>query len=224
MSLAAKKMLLGSLACALLIVACSDDDGAKTDGAVTQQDGAAPGVCEAKIGASEACGGELVGDWVFEQVCIDPSVVIGAIQVVCPTASGANFDIKTLSGATLSFTATDYDIDARTDVSFDLDVPVECATTLGGCAMIQTMVQSGFTANGLAGSVACAESSGGCACALAFTYDVQGTGSYSAASGVVTLSDGAEYYYCVADGKLTWSGVAGKVKDEAAGYVLAPAP
>lgn len=229
------------LSCVLALgVACSDDDeatpdsvvqadgGPEADGAVeadgmSQPDTGAQGECNASMGPSDACGGDLVGNWSYVEACADPDVVMGAIKVVCPTASGSNFDISTSQTAKLNFTATDYDLEVKTDVAFDLNVPVICATTLGGCATVQGLVESGFTTSGLEGTVSCTDNGGACDCAMAFAYDIQDAGTYTTADGIATLDNGFEYYYCVADGKLKYSPVPDMADDAAAGYVLSPA-
>lgn len=194
----------------ILLASCAEsapaggDAGAGLDGATgadaaldAGQDpdaGPAPLACAASFGEATACGGDLVGEWDYLEVCGAPKQ-IGDFLASCPAARVVR-NQHTVTG-TAGF-APNASFGWRLSDDFDvaIEVPVACTDSLGGCGGFALVVGIG-----LGQAVTCDERDVFCDCSTAGNKSERAMGRYAGAGGTLTTtrSDGKarDYYYCV---------------------------
>ncbi|MBN1611639.1 MAG: hypothetical protein JW940_33700 [Polyangiaceae bacterium] len=168
------------------------------------------------------CGGDVIGTWTVTSSCLKVSGAIdptkGGLSPVCSTGPVTEGTLQVTGTWDLKADGTFADNTSTTgEMKFAL--PAACKELSGtqiACAKI-----GGPLGSGLGCTVVCTDdaASGGCACtatvdtasaALAggigvVSASLSTTGTYTAASNVITTSDGVNYSYCVSGSTLTVS-------------------
>lgn len=167
--------------------------------------GPAP-ACDAAL-AKSACGGALVGTYLYKEACASPEIV-APLAAFCAGATASN--VKAVNkGGTLTFTGASYALASNTEVAYDLALPASCGGALG-CQAASSAAIAALGAKGATNvKVTCAAgASGGCVCKVGYTVVLSKSGAFTTAGGVATLATGEQYWYCVKGGGLLYQGKA----------------
>ena len=150
------------------------------------------------------CGGALEGTWDYIAGCVsdaDLADLEREIQKGCPSASLDKVS-GSMSGRVI-FAGKTVVRKATISINADVSIPKVCADQAGGnCSFVAVAIKSAGGAQVKAAT--CANVADGCACTLetAVAADKSGT-TFTTTGNTLLTSDGDEYSFCVAAGKLT---------------------
>lgn len=176
-------------------------DAAATDAPVMLPDAGTP-IGEAEITlaescpAFEACGGDILGTWNYQSICIEESEILDPINGVC-----ANSIILSASGTArgvVTITPTQIQREIATSVSAVVSLGPTCTALCGGAAPIIMMRFPGTSA-----TCAVDAGDGRCHCSVIFVNELEETNGYTIEGGdtlVTTDSTPRSFEYCVEEG------------------------
>ena len=143
------------------------------------------------------CGGDLVGAWRYDGVCVTHAEVEAELAGSCPSASFISGS-GSVDG-TVVFDDTTITRDGTTIISIVVNVPATC--TMGaGC----TLVAAAIEAMAMVDSVTCADAADGCDCTIGDTEIVSDSDPYVVAGNVFENSTSMRRWeYCVDGTDLT---------------------
>lgn len=136
-----------------------------------------------------ACGGDVTGTWDVEDACIE--VPVPDALGVCP---GATFEATGMARGRVTFTGTVAVRAAQSVVMLDVFVPTICASFVGGCDGIETMIQS------MAPDSACRTETDGCHCQGRQQFDIDDADAYTidtTTDEIVSTTSGKRWAYCI---------------------------
>jgi hypothetical protein len=147
--------------------------------------------CNGGFGQANACGGELTGSYVLNDVCTDFDIQ-ASLQQLCPTATATGFSID--AEGTLTFAGNVVSREVSGSMSSQVQIPSLCANLVGGCAGIQAAI-----INNVDNSMAfCEDTQTGCTCLVSVAIDGDAQlGTFTTDGGVLTTGTGRTFYYCV---------------------------
>ena len=156
-----------------------------------------PPSCNPDFDAGDACGGDPVGVWVYEDACISTDANAEAITGVC---SDAVVGDTTFDGSNDLLLRADgfYTLSAAGTSRTDVFLPDSCVVITGlTCEQFATVAGDGVTGE---------DGVGGCDCVVETAYSQIDQGTYVADSdnGVITTDGGATYHYCIDGGALVY--------------------
>ena len=195
-------------------------DGNRDGGAA--EGGALEG-CDPSFGASDACGGDLVGDWRYAQVCIRRRALDPLLDA-CPLAVVGEL-VHSAEGGWSFENDGSYRRRETLQVETTVVVPGICAALAGGCQALPEVVSEAF-----AGAAAvCTVDDTACDCRLSVTFINQQQGRYSLGDGTLTLEQvevpdvgpvDLKFAYCVSGQVLRLHGLDSNLSDKDFTYVL----
>jgi hypothetical protein len=158
------------------------------------------------------CGGEVVGTWSVTSSCLRVSgqMDMSSLGIGCKSA-GITGSLK-VTGTWSAKSDGTYSDNTVTTGDEQLSLPASCREISGTTTTCKNI------AAGLAGffdTISCTDAAGGgCACAATIkqagwpgwvSVGASASGSFKTASNVIFIDDEAQYSYCVAGSKMTWS-------------------
>lgn len=144
----------------------------------------------AECPAFSPCGGDVIGTWNYESICITNDEVTGPFEGTCPgtellMGSGAASGVVTLTG---------------TEITRTVSTSVEVTIALGSSCTALCSAAPGIIESRLPGStVTCAVDSGDgrCHCDLAYGSAVDETEGYTLTKGGIVTASGRTFNYCL---------------------------
>lgn len=149
-----------------------------------------------------ACGGDVVGEWCYADVCITKDELLGQVldQPGVPAGCTADgIEIRGSSGTisgTLTATATELTRMVTSSATGSFYLPMDCVIGTGVRRCITT-ADVITTALGTAGSATCVVEDPGCVCSITFDSGIDETVGYTISGDAVVLDSGRRFDYCI---------------------------
>lgn len=171
--------------------------GAGAGGA--SNEGGAPSACE-----FAPCGGDPVGTWEAEELCVEPVVSLPLSGTESCDVVVENQDVSLTGTMTFEEDGT-YSSEGQYEFSFDVSVPFDCLGPLAqrpetACALLPALV----VAQG--GSANCVARDEVCACNVNLSQSMPQSGTYAVDGDRLTLDGSTELAFCVSDDALVLAG------------------
>lgn len=145
-----------------------------------------------------ACGGDIVGEWCYADVCITKDELLGQVldQPGVPASCTADgIEIRGSSGTisgTITATATELTRLVTSSATGSFFLPAGCV--IATCRGTEAAITAAL---GTAGSATCTREDPGCACAITFNSGIDETVGYTLSGDAVVLDSGRRFDYCI---------------------------
>lgn len=173
-------------------------------------------MCIPSFGASDACGGDPVGSWVYRSACTDLDL-FAQVTAACPGASFSN-TAYAASGTLVLNGDNTFTRNVNTTVTTDFVLPVTCV--IANCSTLAAAIDGQ-----LGGTTTCTpNAASGCDCSTSIPLTTNDSGTYTVNGSIATVTPTAgmpgDYYFCEDANVLKYRGTASNVSDSDFSYVL----
>lgn len=177
------------------------DGGGADDGGSTSGCPVGSIVIQDTCPAFAACGGALVGDWCYTDICLTKAELLeGRLFGSCTVDDiEVRSSMGTVDGS-IAITATEITRTVTTDATGTFYLPPNCV--LISCPTTEMAINSALGTNGMA---TCDPEGDGCLCDITFSNMIDSTDTYTAAGNTITFDgSGRTFDYCIDGGDLVF--------------------
>lgn len=160
----------------------------------------------------DACGGDPVGSWSLERICVDGSLTdaVGAYFSEYPSCENSVREAGLTTAAGVTYTTNDFDRTGSATLTAKLEISEDCFREQAGGGTLTSLTCAAYGQmmegqSGMKGS--CSYDGSLCVCEATVTQSLNASGTYSVDGSEIVEQDGRTLEFCATAERLGYRSV-----------------